>query len=198
MAYSRGESTLLRMLPELGNVQQGRTQRWDVPAGKAWWKAAKIREALYIAREIFPHKYPRLAEAAGHFTVEVLNDTTVQARPTANTPATAISDGEGPAPSESFTPSVVPIHGLEPAGSIPRTIVGMKSATDIISYWLNAQPTNDKLVFTEAQLPVSEIDILARWAATRTPAWMVVASRLNPGLITLALKQPGVPAWGSQ
>ena len=194
MAYSRSEETLKKMLPELQNVSQGRTQKWSVVPGQAWWKASKIREALFIAREIFPHKYPTLALAAKSFTVEVLDSATVQARPMANTPATAISDGEGPGPTEHPSPDVVPIHGLEVASSVPHTVVGMKSASDIISFWLRAQPTNDKLVFTEARLSDAELNMLAKWAALRTPAWMVVVAQAE-GIVTLSPYQPGIPTW---
>lgn len=194
MAYSRSESTLIKILPELAPLEAGRTHRWDTVPGRAWWKAGKIREALHIARNIFPSKYPRLATAAQHYTVEVLNDHTVQARPTANTPATAIGTGEEAVGTETPAIGVTPIHGLEPATSVPRTIVGMRSASDIINYWLQAQPTNDKLVFTECLLPDSELDMLARWASYRTPRWMVVVSS-SIGVITLSPYQPGIPAW---
>jgi hypothetical protein len=194
MAYSRSEDTLKAMLPHLDATKHGRTQKWVVSPGRAWWWAGKVREALYIAREIFPHRYPELARAASVFVVEVMDDRTVQARPSSNTVATAIPGGGEPAPSESPTQDETPIHGLEPAGGVPRTIVGPHTATDIIAYCLRALPTNDKLVFTETRLPDSELDQLSKWAATRTPRWMVVVSA-SAGIVTLCPYQPGIPAW---
>lgn len=186
MAYSRSETTLRKILPELASLQEGRTVKWDTLPGRAWWKASKIREGLYIALHVFPDKYPRLAEAAAHFVVEVVDHRTVQARPTANTPEQAVAP---------TSPQLeTPIHGLEPATSIPRTVVGQRTATDIISFWLAAQPTNDKLVFTECVLSTTELDQLARWAGSRTPKWMIVVSPTE-GIVTLSPFQPGIPAW---
>jgi hypothetical protein len=195
MAYSRSESTLKRMLPDLAPIARGRTQKWDTEPGRAWYMASRIREALYIARNVFPHRYPELAAAARSFVIEVLDDHTVQARPTSNTPATAISNGEGLTETETPTHDVTPTHGLELALSVPRTIVGQRTATDIISWWLRAQPTNDKLVFTEVQLDDHELDMLAQWASSRTPRWMIVVNRAE-GIVTLSPFQPGIPAWG--
>lgn len=194
MAYSRSAATVEKILPHLAPIIEGRTHKWDVPSGRAWWWAGKVREAFHIARTIYPNKYPRLAVAASHYTVEVLDDHTVQARPTANTPATAIGTGEGLVETETSRSDVTPIHGLEIAGGVPRTIVGMRTATDIISFWLQAQPTNDKLVFTDTRLDDTELDQLARWANARAPRWMVVVSR-NEGIVTLSPFQPGIPAW---
>lgn len=196
MAYSRSESTLRRILPELQPLAEGRTHKWNTDNGRAWWYAGKIREGLYIAREIYPHKYPKLALAAEHYTVEVLDDHTVQARPTANTPATAISDGDGPKGAEHPAPGY-PTHGLELVGGVPRTIVGQKTATDIIAFCLRAMPTNDKLVFTEVELTNEELNQIARWAATRTPRWMLVWAPTER-IATLGPWQPGIPAWNPQ
>lgn len=196
MAYSRSEETLIGMLPRLYGLRSGRGQKWTVSEGRAWWWASRIREALYIAREIFPHKYPELARVARTFTIEVLDGQTVQARQTSNTPATAISDGDGPVGTETpRKPDDTPTHGLELALSVPRTIVGQHTATDIIAFCLRALPTNDKLVFTETNLSSTELDQLASWAASRTPRWMVVHSPSNPTIVTLCPYQPGIPSW---
>lgn len=197
MAYSRSEDTLKQRLPDLVNVSQGRAQKWDTTRfgrDRAWWWAGKIREALYIAREVFPGKYPELARIARTFTVEVLDANTVQARPMGNTPVSALGAGEGRSATSTEISDVTPIHGLELAGSVPRQITGMKTATDIISWCLRAFPTNDKLVFTEAPLSDEELDMLARWASKQTPAWMVVVSRSND-IVTLSPHQPGIKAW---
>lgn len=196
MAYSRSEETLRGMLVHLNALAHGRAQKWSVGEGRAWWWAAKVREALYIAREVFPHKYPELARAARAFTIEVLDGQTVQARQSSNTPATAISNGEGLVETETAKrPDTTPIHGLEPATSVPRTIVGQHSVTDIIAFCLRAMPTNDKLVFTETNLTYAEMGQLASWADSRTPRWMVVHSPSNPGIVTLCPFQPGIPSW---
>lgn len=195
MAYSRSEGTLKAMMPHLQHISQGRTQKWSVSQGRAWWWASKVREALYIARNVYPEKYPQLAAIAGTFTIEILDGQTVQARPSANTPATAIGNGDGLVETETPTHDVTPTHGLELATAIPRTVVGQKTATDIISWCLRAGATNDKLVFTEVSLSDEELNQLSRWAASRTPRWMVVVAP-KEGIVTLSPYQPGVPAWG--
>ena len=194
MAYSRSESTLIKILPRLDPLAMGRATKWTVEDGQAWYWAGKVREALYIAREVFPGKYPELARVSQTFTVEVLDATTVQARPSGNTPVTAVGPSDGRAANvEAVASETTPVHGLELEG-VPRQVGSMRSATDIIAYCLRALPTNDKLVFTDTVLAEAELDTLARWAQTRQPAWMVVVSASNR-IVTLAPHQPGVPAW---
>lgn len=194
MAYSRSESTLTKRLSDLEPLKQGRTHKWVVKDGEAWYWAGKIREALYIAREVFPHKYPELARAGKNFTIDVLDLRTVQARPKENTSPVEVPEvslgRDGP--------GVTPMHGLEQAGppGVPRTIAEPQSVTDIISYAMRALPTNDKLVFTNAIVNDQELQQLARWAASRTPRWMVVYSR-STGILTLGPWQPGVPHIGA-
>lgn len=190
MAYSRSETTLVKRLSDLEPLRQGRTHKWVVADGEAWYWAGKIREALYIAREVYPAKYPELARAGTQYTIDVLDHRTVQARPKENTsplevPEVALGRGG---------PSVTPIHGLELAGSpgVPRTIAEPSSVTDIISYAMRSMPTNDKLVFTQAKVNDEELNQLARWAMTRTPRWMVVYSK-STGILTVGPWQPGVP-----
>jgi hypothetical protein len=195
MAYSRSESTLRRILPELSPIKAGRTHKWEVMPGRAWYKASRIREALYIAAHVFPHKYPELALAHSHYVIEVLDDHTVQARPTANASDPQAVLGESIlTPTERPSSDVTPIHGLEIQGGVPRTIVGQTSATAIIAWTLRSMPTNDKLVFTEVDLPDSELTQIARWAETRQPKWMVVVNKPER-IVTLSPFQPGVPAW---
>lgn len=200
MAYSRSEQTLIKMLPALDNLQRELACSWGVEAGTAHFHAQKIREALFIAREVFPEKYPELARAAKNFVIEVTDAKTVQARPRDNTPASAISPlpfGDQAGGSLDSSAPETPIHGLALASGVPRQISGPKSATDIIAYCLRALPTNDKLVFTNADLSEVELTQLARWAATRTPRWMVVRAKESK-IVTLGPWQPGVPAWGTE
>lgn len=194
MAYSRSETTLVKRLTDLEPLKNGRPAKWVVKDGEAWYWAGKIREALYIAREVFPHKYPELAKAGKNYTIDVLDLRTIQARPKENTSPVEVTE----APTGRDDPaSVTPIHGIDLAGppGVPRTIVEPSSVTDIIAYAMRALPTNDKLVFLKAQVHDEELQQLVRWADSRTPRWMVVYSK-STGILTLAPWQPGVPHVG--
>lgn len=196
MGYSRNPAVARKILPQLGPMLEGRPCAWNVDPGPdkmgaVRW-AQKIREAFSIARR-FPGEFPQLATAATRFTIEVLDDSTVQARVRRNTHAVveeAHSDAQ-------LVERATPVQGLEDASpmDLPLSVVGPKTARDIIQHWINvqtSQATSNPMHFPDAQLDDREMDTLARWAARRTPPWIVIR---QPGTSTVILStdQPSIP-----
>lgn len=161
MAYSRSESTLKKMLPELQELALGRAQAWIVTQGTPHEWAYKIREALFIAR-IYKDKYPELAKAAESFTV-LVDGNRVDARRARNTTeAVALAD----------------VHtgintGLELAGR-SVSVSGAQSPFTIIEAWRKSQPSNQPMNFPQAALTEEALGILYKWAQSWKPPLMLM------------------------
>lgn len=161
MAYSRSETTLKKMLPDLQEIALGRPQAWIITQGSAQEWAYKVREALFIAR-LHKSRYPELAAAAESFTVEVVDSQRVQARRARQTTeAVALADDQNPT------------HGLETFGRSVQSS-GQQSPFTIIEAWRKSQPSNQPIHFPEATLSEDQLTILYKWAQAWKPPLMLM------------------------
>jgi hypothetical protein len=183
MGYSTSPRTLERILDKLAPLAEGKSTRWETAPGQAERWAYRVREALSIAL-LYPDRFPALAKHASHYTVEVVAGNAVQAVYAANTAEVAVVQHVEPVPRQGQT-----VHSKPGA---PIVVAGVRTAFDIIDYWLRAQPTNDPLRFPDALLDAEELDRLAAWANTLTPRWMVLKAQ-HEDAITLMKHDPRVP-----
>ena len=197
MGYSRNPKVLEGILPQLEPLTRGRPCAWTVEPGPDRMGASRwaytVRQGLYIASQ-HPARFPQLAAVASRFTIEIVDDHTVQARVRRNQHAVVETHDLGVTPIQDATP----IQGLEDASGmdIPQSVVGPSTAREIIVHWLrvqNTQPSSTAMQFPDATLDDAEMDTLARWAAKRTPRWIVVR---QPGTnaVILSPDQPSIPA----
>lgn len=172
MGYSTNVSTLELQLDHLKMLREGKACIWTVEPNDVHRFAYKIREALWIARNVAEarRKYPELAQAAEHFRIEMVNSRQVQARPARGTPAASV-EALGVATS-----------GGELAGPA-RSMMGPQTAASIIQTWMDTQPSNDKYHFPQANLSHSEMLKLHSWATKQ--GWIFFESQ---GQITLQRK----------
>lgn len=192
MAYSRSPVSVIRIENDLRALEEGRGCTWHRPLGDVTSWAYKVRQALYIARRHHPGRFPKLARYANDYTIEIVDDYTVQARITSNKGIRS----EAPTSEASPEPSTsTPVHGLEVAGK-PRTIVGVRSLTDIISHWLHTQPSNDPLHFPDAQLSEKDLAGLYTWAQSRPIPWGIIRPAGTNALTLMpAGKGTDIPFW---
>jgi hypothetical protein len=192
MGYSRSLTTLRKIEHLLEPLKRGEETSWQIdtsfdPRAAERW-ASKVREALAIAAmPAYQEAVPELHAASGLFSIHVEKNL-VTARRTQNTPEAVIIAGGA---------SRTPTHGLEPAGR-PATLPNASLAREIVQFWLarqGEQPSNDPMLFPESRLTDQELDKLARWAALRTPPWIVVKPR-DSRAITLMPYDEGAVAAG--
>lgn len=174
MPYSTKVSRLQELLPMLGDLTEGRSQRWEVPEGQAQLLAYRIREALYIAA-LNAEAFPVLAKAAAQFKIQVISPTIVQATPKQafQTEAVKLVEAGG---GENATV----VQGLEPAGK-PHELVAPSSATEVVGFWTEAQPSNSKFTFPQHQLDLSELTKLYHWTLAR--GWLMFVTPDNLTLV---------------
>ena len=146
MGYSQSPSTLEKLIPSLGELNQGKPQRWTGLMQPNLW-AYKVREALYIAK-LHADDYPELAQAAEKFSVVIVDSQTVETRLKQQSP-TLVSVGGN----SEFTE----------AGP-SRRVEGPQTAATIIEYWIKAQPSNSPLYFPQAGLSRTDLIQLYQWA----------------------------------
>lgn len=183
MGYSKSRITLNRRIKEFPSffdtLARGRPARLVEKPNSADTNAYKVREALHIAALHAQH-YPELAQAAGRFVVEILDDRTIQARIKEGSNETAVSVlGE--------TPTQTPQAAGAPEA--PQIVVGLRTATDIISHCLRRFPTNDPFHFPDAQLDDGELAKVWRWCRTLHPPRVIIKPK-GTNAITIANK-PG-------
>jgi hypothetical protein len=159
MAYSRSEETLKAMLPDLQELNLGRSQAWLVTQGTPHEWAYKVREALFIAKR-YKDRYPKLAEAADLFSIFV-DGNKVEARRARNTTEVAAYSGAGIN------------QGLELAGRSVSTS-GAQSPFTIIEAWRKSQPSNQAMHFPQAALSDEALAILYKWAQSWKPPLMLM------------------------
>lgn len=185
MGYSKSPFTVNKHRPHIAGLAEGKAVRWGAPFPDnvdAWGWAYKVRECLHIIKR-YPAKFPDFHRFASRYTVEVLDDTTVQA-----------TLAESPVMEQAVTIGhETPIHGLQTASTLALTIPGCRSAMEIINHWLKVQPSSEKLHYPEAQLSDDELRKLVRWAANIQPPWMVLQAK-GTNSITLMKEDPTVPA----
>ena len=155
MAYSRSESTLIKMLPELQELALGRPQAWIVEEGNAHLWAQKVREALFVAT-LNREKYPTLAQAYDRYAVHV----------------------EGARVETRLKRRISPVVGdvgVAPSGTTRSVSVpGTQTPFTIIETWRKAQPSNNPIHFGEASLSEDQLNILYKWAQSWKPPLMLM------------------------
>lgn len=185
MGYSRSTSTVRKILPQLQMLAEGKPCRWETLPGKAHRWATQVREALFIAARN-AGEFPTLANAAQLYTIREVDDHTVVAERTGNTPEAVVRTEAW----EQNKPPITPRQGMQPVTQ--TTLPSPRMASDIIAHWLRVQPTNDILSFPDAQLDDEEMTKLSNFMSTRTPAWMVLKSPTE-ALITVAPDNTQIP-----
>ena len=172
MGYSTSESTLISILPDLGDLVRGKQTSWLCEPGKAPKWAYKVREALYIAcLPQYRNRYPGLVAAASQYHIIVSGDT-VSTKNAANTTEIAkLAD-----------PSHVGINqGYEDHGRAVNTS-GKKSVFQVIDAWKkNAVQghRNTPMHFAGADLPENELYMLWEWATKQVPPLMLMVDGEN-------------------
>lgn len=185
MAYSKSIKTLEKRRQLLKDLELGRGCVWRTD--NADRLAYQLREALSIAR-LYKERYPALAQAADNFRIEVLSPTSVQATPLQQTEASVLVDGgvvdQNPTP-----------------GKVSLNLMGPQTPESIIQTWHDVQPSNDPMVWPQANLDREALRTLEQWASKRTPPWLVIvdggAVMLHPHTRTLesmAWRPATVPA----
>jgi hypothetical protein len=158
------------MQPLLSNLDQGLDAQWNLAPGMSpEMFAYKVREALYVA-SLFPHEFPRLAEAHKNFKVEIVNRTVVQA---VFRPYTGGSGG---------VEKVTVTHGLQGGEAAPTTLAGPQTAASVIAAWHATQPSNTPMKFPQAGMAKDELTKLYQWCSERTPVWYMFVD-INGGLV---------------
>lgn len=186
MGYSRSRVTLNRRVKEwpefFDALARGVQAKLVGPPDSAHKTAYAIREALHVA-SLHAQHYPGLASADKRFSIEVLDDRTIQAR-----------TKEGPTASAVEILGAVPEQGREVSGppSAPQTVAGLKTATDVISFCIRRFPTNDNFYFPDAELDDTELAKIWRWCRTLTPRRVIIKPR-GTNAITIANKRKDIP-----
>jgi len=185
MGYSTNIKTLEAQLDNLAMLRQGKACAWTVAPNESHRFAYKIREALWIARNVpeARNKYPELARAAEHFRIEVTSSREVQARAARSTVDAEVRPLGGGVTT-----------GLEAAGP-PKALMGPQTAASIIQTWMDTQPSNERYHFPQANLTRDELLKLHGWAVQQ--GWIFFES---DGAITLQRKTLDVAefAWSPE
>jgi hypothetical protein len=182
MGYAKSSATMRRMFPALQPLAEGKPCEWDRPSGDADVWAYKLREALFISRKEWARRpldmeLKAFAQASLMFTIQVISPTLVRAV-FANPSEIQME----PRPTEqALTPG--PAHRISQ----------LQSVEDLQAAWKSAMPSNDPLHFPDMQLSDQDLALAAAWAASLTPAWMILR-RKGTNAITLAPDNPNVPA----
>lgn len=156
MGYSTSEQTLIKMLPHLKLLDKGMECVWSVDPGKPTKKFAyKIREALYIASEYFPEKYPNLARAARMFELKVDQASGKISAQTVSSNVLEVETTEG-----------ISIGKRESDGR-SLNYEGEQSTATVIQSWIDAGEGATRLYFPNATLTNEELTKLYNWASKR-------------------------------
>jgi hypothetical protein len=156
MGYSTSRKTLDQVRQYLTNIEAGVGDRWVLAEGASVHKfATRIREAFHIAA-LYPRDYPTLKDAQKKFRVEIVDKRTVQA--------------------VYKSPQIDPVvtQGLARGEKNPPDVAGGHTAASIIQVWHNAQPSNERFHFPQANLNFEELVQLYNWAKARQPEWYVL------------------------
>lgn len=185
MGYSKNITTLRSMKDQLLLLAQHQPCRWERPGLDADRWAYKIRESLSIAKRTVRKNagdtddwIRMLAIAHDQFQIRVLSPSLVE--------ASFKTDLE-----ESIEPTPV-VQGMAPAGRA-HTVGEIKSLEDMMSVWSHAQPSNDPIHFPNCLLSEQDLALAADWAASLTPAWMLLRPK-GTNSVTLAPNDSRVPA----
>lgn len=146
MGYSHSAVTVENARPYIDSLLGAEEVVWRTSPRRARWLAAKIREALTIAREDFPEEYPEFA--AMKVKVEVLSGERVRARPR-DIPQVEVDSV--------LIESVIPrVRAASELGTFDTA--GIKARWEIKS------PLEERLHFPEANLPKEGLLDLYEWA----------------------------------
>lgn len=182
MGYSKNLATFRKMEADLQLLASLTPCRWERPLGDADNFAYKIREALSIAslqskRNPSDSYFFNLAFVRRCWEIRVISDYLIEAAPGV--------DAELSSKPEPMQPSNLP------AGK-PNILGEVKSAEDVMAFWQKLQPSNDKIHFPQALLSEPDLLLVADWAASLTPSWMVLRPK-GTNSLTLAPDDPRVP-----
>lgn len=178
MAYSRSLETLIKRMPLLERLKEGRECSWETKPGTEIKLAQQIREALYVA-SLNRQYYPELAEAYDRFEIK-------RPRRTEGVVVALLKDK-----SEVTIVSELPRAAEVIPVSVSRPIVGLQTAESIREAWIVRQPTKE-LHFSDAQLTKDELLKLFNWTSNSqllfflSPAGGVRLTAFDPELVLLS------------
>lgn len=166
MGYSKSLRTLVAMEPNLQMLAQGKPTSWRVTEGSPGDFAYRIREALYNAHFYNPTYSPALARAYTLFRTTVDGEF-VRAR--LKHPRT-VQQVTAP----DTQPSAIFVQPQSQLQTAARSLIGPRSTAEVIQFWIDCQPTNEEIAFSEAELSNEELEQLQAWAGRLTPPWELV------------------------
>jgi hypothetical protein len=139
---------------------------WICEPGAQGKTAYKIRECLYLAIQ-YRDQFPKLAEAAGRFSIHEIRGTNkIEARwSTAPTEALILGGS-----------NVAPQHGGTGDRSVGRAVStsGEQTFFTVVEAWNKSQPSNTPIYFAHASLSDTDLLRLYQWAQGRTPPLMIM------------------------
>lgn len=180
MGYSNNPDLVEARRDLLEPLTRGGPCQWQIAGG--WHEtrqaAFKIREALRIAA-MYPARFPVLAEAASRYSIHVVAQGLIEARPR-SVPNVETAPASSSLPDVSFVPQSQGID--QPLGKEIPTI-GMTTAEEVIRSWMYRGPSNDPLRLLGVALPQEELLTLWRWAESHTPKLMLLLNESNQTMV---------------
>lgn len=189
MGYSTSTSTIENRRELIGydSLEAGQSTRWTTRPGRAGNLARQIREVLRIASQ-HPDQYPKLAEAAKIFKIEVPAHNVVQA--VLRDRGVLQRDTNLPVRDDDLEGDEAPGGGGVEFGR-PQARTGLTRAAQVIDAWIKHLPSNDLMHFPQTTLSTEELEELYRWARSRTPRLMFFVPE---GSLTLSIAEDDVEA----
>jgi hypothetical protein len=181
MGYSTNPGLIAERADLLDRLAAGQACAWatDPDPQATQREAYRIRECLAIAKR-YPEDFPALAAAADRFTIVVVRDGLIEAKPKQAPHASTVVGGG--------VATVQAPH--EPARRNVPT-VGLTRAEELIAAWIEVQPSNDPLRFAETRLSDVELRELYAWTSD---AQHRLAILVGDGHITLTKYKKGIEA----
>lgn len=184
MAYSLNPALVVQRKHLLVDLAKGLPTSWRVSGGLEETRrvAYRIREALFIAARN-PEKFPELARAYDSFSIHVVDDGLVEARPKSM-----------PTVSYGAPEDTTPIHGVGEASFRAVRQVGLSTADELITAWNAHQPSSDPLLFQRTTLSVDELTKLWAWAQ-HPPKRMILVGEDHVTLSLYEAEVAAIAAW---
>lgn len=169
MAYSRNPDTLesrIHLVDFLGDMEP--KCEWSCEPGDEYRLAYQIREALWIAANVCPQRYPRLRQAQQHYQFKVTPGrvvATLRDKPRGTVTATPTPTLTPAQPSDEEIDRQY--QELEEQAGNPITMKGTLTLTQIIQVIKDNGITGLPYKFPEASLAVADVRTLCRWLASQ-------------------------------
>lgn len=185
MGYSRSVKTLEDFYQYVKPLENMEPYTWICEPGAQGRTAYKIRECMALAIA-FRDRYPKLAEAAAHFSIHEIRGTNkIEAR-RSTAPTEALILGGS---------NVAPQHGGTGDRSVGRAVStsGEQTFFTIVEAWNKSQPSNTPIHFAHANLSDGDLARLYAWAKKRPIPLMIMVG--EEGGITLGPIDDDVVEW---